>query len=107
GIDDLPEYINLPGTDYQLKKYYRNQFFADETLIKKVFTHPILGDFYLTDDGCLMVELPDHSAIAYDIVIPFIGSEGNGSVDINFNNGGYNDETYTHTRIFGCGAKCI
>jgi hypothetical protein len=105
GIDDLPETINLPGTNYKLQKKYRNVMFQDVKIVKKWFTDPKLGDFYLTEDGCLMVELPDHTAVAYDLVLPFASVE-NGSLDVTFTNGKKNTEAYIFNRIVGCGALC-
>ncbi|MBP6942720.1 MAG: hypothetical protein KBB55_01605 [Candidatus Buchananbacteria bacterium] len=105
GISDLPEMISLQGTNYQLKKHYRPIFFSEAKLVKKVFTDPVLGDVWLTQEGCLMVELPDHTAQVYEVQLPFANKE-NGSVALTFTNGQTNQESYQYNRIIGCGALC-
>lgn len=104
GIDDVPTEISLPGTPYKLEKRYINTLFTSLTTVRVLFTHATLGNVYLMDNGCIMVELPDHTALAYDIVIPFVNKE-NGEVDATFS-GKQNTESYQYNRIIGCGALC-
>lgn len=105
GINDVPELIDFGSTGYQLKRAYRQTMFNSASIKWKLFDHPSLGPVYLMDNGCLMVELPDHTAIAYDLVIPFVNRE-NGNVDITFSDGGKNTEAYQYNAITGCGALC-
>lgn len=104
GIDDVPTEITLSGTSYKLEKRYINTLFSKLKTVRVLFTHATLGNVYLMDNGCIMVELPDHTALAYDIVIPFVNKE-NGLVDATFA-GKENTESYQYNRIIGCGALC-
>jgi hypothetical protein len=105
GIDDLPEYIDFPGSKYRLRKYFRNELFSQLKIRIKLFTHEKLGDFYLMDNGCIMVKLPDQTSIAYDLVLPFV-SKQNGELDLTLENGTKNTEAYEYNAIVGCGALC-
>lgn len=106
GISDLPDEIEFPGTGYKLRKYYvANQWFDEIKTVKKMFTDAVLGDFYLSESGCLVVELPDHTAMAYNIIVPFLAEEG-GAIDVAFNSGEKNAEEYAYLGISGCGALC-
>lgn len=104
GITDIPEYINFPGTSYKLRKAGQLNLFSEIKTVKKMFTHPELGDFYLTDSGCLVVELPDHTAQAYSIVVPFEDEERR-LLNITFTDGKKNDDIYTF-RAYSCGPNC-
>ena len=104
GITDIPEEIPFPGTNYLLKKGYPDSLFADIELDKKIFTNDQLGDFYLTKNGCVVVELPDHTVIDYNLVIPFISYE-NRVPDITFSNGNKNQNEYDFTTPT-CGGLC-
>ncbi len=107
GISDLPEEIAFPGSNYKMKKWYSpSMLYKDVKPVKKLFSMVGLGDFYLTDHGCIMIELPDHTAIAYDFKIPFVNAE-NGEVNLTFNGNVQNNEQYEFTRIGGCGAVCM
>ena len=105
GLDDVPESIDLPSTNYKLKKAYRQVMFSTLVIKRKLFEHPTLGSVYLMDNGCIMAELPDHTAISYDLTIPFVNRE-NGSVEITFSNNEKNTESYQYNAITGCGALC-
>ena len=106
GVTDLPKEIPLLGTSYKLTQFYSNTLFKDLKISKKLFNNPTLGDFYLTQEGCIMVQLPDKTAMAYSLVIPFVNQE-NGQLYININNGSIrNDDRYVYNRITGCGALC-
>ena len=105
GINDIPDEIAFPGTDYKLKKYYSpSHLFSELKTKKKLFTDNRLGDFYLTDDGCVVAKLPDGTAIAYDFVIPFIDGESK-VPDITFDSGGKNKYEYDYINP-SCGAIC-
>ena len=106
GIDDLPETIKFPNSDYKLTKNYGpTTLFSDLEKEKKVFTDDKVGDLYLTSGtGCLMAELPDHTGISYNFKIPFVDEEKN-SVKVNFNDGTSNKDEYGFTR-HSCGSDC-
>lgn len=105
GISDLPGEINLPNSNYKLKlSNYSNYFFKDLKINKKVFNNK-LGDFYLADDGCLALELPNHTAISSDFVLSFINKE-NGELIITLENGQKYTDEYEFTKILGCGGFC-
>jgi hypothetical protein len=106
GIDDLPKKIDFPGSNYRLSKSYGpSVLFSELELGKKIFTDDKLGDFYLTGgQGCLMAELPDHTAIGYDFIIPFVNEE-KGEVKIEFNGGKKNADTYGFIQ-HSCGSDC-
>ncbi len=111
GIDNLPAEIDFPGTGYKIKKNsIASTDFSQVKTVRKLFTEPELGDFYLSDSGCFVVELPDHTAITYDIVLPFVNKESagfyGGKVDLTFINGKKNSEEYVFNEIKGCGALC-
>ncbi len=107
GIDDIPETIVLPGTNYTLKNnLYASVPFSDIKTVWKVFSDPKLGNFYLSEQGCLVVELPDHTTATYDIVIPFVNKETR-ELEIKFTNGTENRDPYSYNRIIGCGALCM
>lgn len=106
GIDDLPETIAFVGTNYVLKKnWVAFKMYSDIKKLWKVFSDPKLGDFYLTDEGCFVVELPDHTAITYDFIISFVNKDTR-ELEVEFNDGSKNADPYTYTRIVGCGADC-
>lgn len=104
GITDIPEKIQFSDTKYKMKKSYPNALFADIKLNKKVFTSPKLGAFYSSETGCLVVELPDHTAIAYDLEFPFISRENN-ELQLTFNNGIKNKDQYSF-HVISCGGLC-
>ncbi len=107
GIDDLPEAFALPGSNYTLKKgWVTAKMYSEIKKVWKVFTITGLGDFYLTDDGCFVVELPDHTAITYDFNIPFVNYDTR-ALEVTFKDGSINQDPYTYTRITGCGAMCM
>jgi len=105
GVDDAPESIELSNTGYQLKKAYRQVMFSTLAIKQKLFEHQVLGPVYLMENGCIMAELPDHTAIAYDLVIPFVNRE-NGSIQMTFSGNEKNTENYQYNAITGCGALC-
>jgi len=112
GIDDLPEEIDFSGTGYKLKKnYIHGQRFSEIKIEKKLFIDPIAGNVYLADSGCFVIELPNHTVLSYDLIIPFLADKGNGysgaTIDVAFDNGEKNKEEYTYNRIVGCGALCF
>lgn len=105
GINDVPEYINFPvKPGYRLKKSYISEPFDAIKKVRKVFTDPILGDLYLTEEGCFVVELPDHLALSYDLDISFANPE-NGALDITFMDGAKNNDFYTFNRL-SCFSQC-
>lgn len=104
-ISEIPIEIVFPGTNYTLVKGYRNILFLEAKIAKKLFTAHEVGDVYLSEEGCMLVELPDHTALAYNLKIPFINS-ANGEVDITWSDGTSSQESYVNDRISGCGALC-
>lgn len=95
GIDDAPQFINFPvKPGYRLKKSYVSEPFAGIKKVRKVFTDPVLGDFYLTESGCLIVELPNHLALSYDLDIPF-ANPSNGAISMTLISGFPNSDFYT------------
>lgn len=105
GIDDAPEYIDMPGTNYKMRKAYRQSIFKVEEIAIKLFAHPSLGDAYLMKNGCIMFKMPDQTALAYDFVIPFVNNS-NGEFEFTFAGSVKNTETYQYNAIVGCGALC-
>lgn len=105
GIDDAPEKLDLPGTGYSLSKGYRQIMFSEAKIKFKLFDHPFFGPVYLMDNGCIMAELPDHTALAYNLDLPFVNASDN-SVDFTFFSGKKNTENYQFNAITGCGALC-
>lgn len=98
GISNLPEEITFPGSTHKMMKHEDSPsiLFKDTSPREKLFTINDLGDFYLTDFQCVMVELSNHTGIAYDFEMPFI-SEG-GEIDLTFKNGIKNTELYNFKR---------
>lgn len=105
GIDDVPEKLAIPGSSYLLRKAYRQALFDPKQIKFKIFEDPKLGPVYLMDNGCIMVKLPDHTALAYDIELPFIEA-GSGKLSLTFLDGKINTESYQYNEIVGCGALC-
>lgn len=105
GISDLPEEIKFPGRNYMLERGYVSQLFSNLKLTNKIFTNSI-GDFYLTEEGCLAVELPDHTGINYDFKLPFINNE-NGELAITLKDGQKFTDEYEFNKILGCGGFCV
>lgn len=108
GIDDIPEVVSMPNSQYKLKKFgiavIEGSSYAQKR--KEIFTVEGVGTFYLGDDGCMFIILPDHTHVTYDFVFPFV--EGESSVyKIVFTDGTTNQEEYEGTRILGCGMSCI
>ncbi len=105
--DDIPKEINLKGSKYILKKYpsIANDLFSEIKISKVLFTDPKLGNIYLADEGCIVIEMPDHTALSYYIELPFLNKE-NGNMDVTFNDGEKSGESYDYTKISGCGALC-
>lgn len=105
GISDIPEEITFPGTNFRLKKYYSPSYiFPDDDIKKQLFSVRNLGDLYLTKDGCIIAKLPDHTAVGYDFVIPFLNDESN-VPNIIFNSGKENKDEYDYT-VHSCGGYC-
>lgn len=98
GINDSPEQINFPNSDYKLNFDGKSYLFKDLKITKKVFTDKDLGDFYLTEDGYFASESPDHTAVIYYFEYAFLNKE-NGALNLTFNNGQINNEEYPNTRI--------
>ncbi|MBU1032710.1 hypothetical protein KJ937_02135 [Patescibacteria group bacterium] len=106
GINDVPEEINFPGSWYKLKKYnYPSGLFVDVALEKKLFVHSVLGDVFLSESGCVVAELPDHTAIAYDFITPFLDGESR-VPNITFFDGKKNEDEYDYT-VMTCGGDCL
>jgi hypothetical protein len=105
GISDIPETITYPGTSSQLKKHYLpNTLFSDAKVKNKIFYDKNIGDFYTTEDGCIVAELPDHTAIAYNVEVPFVSDEDR-VPDITFNGGVKNKDEYEYIH-HTCGGVC-
>lgn len=108
GVDDLPDTIVLPGSNYILKKngWVASNPYSEIKKTFKIFTDPKLGDVYLTDNGCFVIELPDHTAETYDYVLPFVNKDTR-ELEVSFTGGAKNSDPYTYTKIMGCGADCM
>lgn len=105
GIDDLPEEINFPGTNYRLKKNGSpHDLFSEVKAGRKIFTDSKVGDIYLTEDGCLVAELPDHTAIAYDFILSLAKDESR-VLDVSFG-ATKNQEEYDYI-VPQCGGLCV
>lgn len=105
GIDDLPEEINFPGTNYRLRKDGSLAYlFSEVEAGRKIFTDSKVGDFYLTEDGCLVVELPDHTAIAYNFILSLAKDESR-VLDVSFGVT-RNQEEYDYI-VPQCGGLCV
>jgi hypothetical protein len=105
GISDIPEIITYPGTSSHLKKHYLpNTLFSDAKVKNKIFYDKNIGDFYTTEDGCIVAELPDHTAIAYNVEVPFVNDEDR-VPDITFSGGVKNKDEYEYIN-HTCGGVC-
>jgi hypothetical protein len=105
GIDDLPEEINFPGTNYRLRKDGSPSYlFSEIKAGRKIFTDSKVGDFYLTEDGCLVVELPDHTSIAYNFILSLTQGESR-VLDVSFG-ATKNQEEYDYI-VPQCGGLCV
>jgi len=102
----LPKTIVAPIKKYTIEGgNVKDLFFAEIEIEKKLFTHERLGDIYLTEEGCAVAELLDHTVLAYSFVVPFVDKE-NGLIEIIFDNGDENKEEYAYHKIAGCGSWC-
>lgn len=116
-LEDLPEKITYPDTNYALTKgwgpsHLLSEYFVERTL----FNDNTLGPVYLTCDNseegqtacegfsCISVELADHTMVTYNFEFPFINEEG--IVDFTLINGDKSSEVYTYTKMIGCGVAC-
>lgn len=105
GIDDLPEQITIPGSNHTLNKsQYGTEIFDELENLVPVFNHPTLGQFYLTELGCVVVKLPNLLTIAYDVEIPFL-NESTGILEAKFVDNKNNKDPYDYTRPV-CGSLC-
>ncbi len=106
GIDDLPEYIQLPGSDQKLRRFTTQQsLYKDLKLAKKIFTDPTVGDIYLSDTGdCFIAALPNGLAVSYSLVVPFVNKD-TGIPQISFDTGKANADTYNYI-VPSCGWLC-
>src|SRR3989344_7184692 len=106
GVSDLPQEIDFPDSKYKLTKSYGPiMLFSQVKIAKTLFTMNGIGEFVLADDGCVMLELPDHTAIGYSIDIPFLNKE-NGYLDVRFLDGKDNKEEYSYRKMT-CAAACM
>lgn len=105
GISDLPEKIDFPNSKYKLAKSYGPvELFSEVKVVKPLFAVNGLGEFVLADDGCAIIELPDHTALGYSLEISFLNKE-NGYLDIGFIDGKKNEEEYSYRKM-SCGGAC-
>ncbi|MCK5123345.1 MAG: hypothetical protein KAQ87_04345 [Candidatus Pacebacteria bacterium] len=113
GFTDLPKTIIAPEKKYTIEGgNIKDRFFAEMEIEKKLFTDEKMGDIYLTENGCAVAELPDHTVFVYSFTVPFVNEE-NGLLEIIFNEGkpepyegDKNEEEYNYNRIAGCGSLC-
>lgn len=90
---EVPKVIDFPGTKYKLQGGYSSSLFSEEVLDKKLFNNSVLGDAYLAkNSGCILFELPDHTSVSYDFVLPFFNDSG--LLDFKFDDGQQNKEEY-------------
>jgi hypothetical protein len=105
GISDAPETIAWQGTSYTLKKGWVESAFSNakrEPL--PAFTSPEFGPVYIEETRkCFFVELPDHTALGYNIVMPFVTDEG--KVRAQWEDNVSRNEEYQFTRPT-CGGMC-
>ena len=104
GISDLPKEINYSSSNYKLSQGNISSFFSEIGTSTKIFHNDVLGDAYKTEEGCIIFELPDHTALAYNFNFPFIGESG--LLDLKFNDGQQNKEEYKYIRP-SCCATCV
>src|SRR3989344_6109075 len=105
GISDLPEKINVPDSKYQLVKHYSPIMFSRVKIVKTLFVIDGIGEFILAENGCIIIELPDHTAIGYDLDIPFLNKE-NGRLNIEFSDGENSEEEYSYRKMT-CNGPCV
>ena len=106
GIDDLPEYIQLPNSDQRLRRFTTQQsLYKDLKHLNKILTDPIVGDIYLSDTGdCFIAALPSGLAVSYSLVVPFVKTD-TGVPQISFDDGKSNVDNYNYV-VPSCGWLC-
>jgi hypothetical protein len=107
GITDLPETINVSGTNYTATRSSLSQVAFKDYVSNgtKIFTDPVLGDIYRdSSTGCLFAQQKDHMTAFYELTLPFLNKEKD-LVDITFNDGSKNSESYLFRR-YTCGSYC-
>ncbi len=102
GLFDFPDNIVSFDKKYNLAKgYVAFELFSELKLGKLLFKDDKLGNIYDSGDGCAIAELPDHTAISYNIEILFDPKK------IVFLNGGTNNEDYSYRNERPvCGYAC-
>lgn len=111
-IADAPDTIAWKDSGYALSKGWVSQIFADvKRLSIPAFTDPKLGPVYVAEkQNCFFIELPDHTALGYNIILPFI-STGTPEVPTApklaaiWSDGKQRSDSYTYT-IPTCGGLC-
>ncbi|MBP9686820.1 MAG: hypothetical protein KBD66_03400 [Candidatus Doudnabacteria bacterium] len=112
GIADAPDTIAWKDSGYVLSKGWVSQIFADvKRLPIPAFTDPTFGPVYIAQDqNCFFVELPDHTALGYDVVLPFITTGTPEAptapkLAAAWSDGKQRSDSYTYT-IPTCGGLC-
>lgn len=102
-LEDLPERIQLPDTDYYLTIGYSGAIFKKSEDMVELFEHDVLGSVY-QKGNCIVAELPDHREIAYYLEVPFYNEQM--ELEVTFEDGTKNEDTYVSSTRRGCGYSC-
>ncbi|MBL7058052.1 hypothetical protein ISS03_01825 [Patescibacteria group bacterium] len=129
-LANLPEELVVPNTSYVLEKGYSpTRLFSDFQIVKTLFNHESLGNFYLAYPidiyeelearkgqpagvkvrgsatyNCVIVELKDHTVQVYNLPVNFVDDKR--IPNITFIDGETNTAVYSYTKIVGCGSYC-
>jgi hypothetical protein len=103
GISDIPDTIVMPDNGKELKKDSVGDLFVEKDA-KVLFVHKTLGNIYLLSNSCVAAELPDHTVVGYNFVLPFVSREKT-TLDITFNDKSKNTEEYDYNNL-QCGGIC-
>lgn len=107
GIDDVPAKLEVDDLNTTFKaREWVNYFFKDVTEMEdhKIMKHDTLGKIYRAQDDCLVAELPDHTAKAYEFEVPFVDDKAR-KPKITFNDGTKNDGIYEY-KAHSCVSLC-
>ncbi|MES2931214.1 MAG: hypothetical protein V4682_00765 [Patescibacteria group bacterium] len=104
---DMPYEISIPGTPHKLRKGDSGTYlFGTESQPPHLFSTAEGMPLYRADGygQCIMAELPDHTAVAYDLDIPFVIEES-GMLTVKLLDGRFFEGEYEFFD-YGCGAGC-
>lgn len=102
GLFDLPERITVPGKKYTLGKgLISYDFFPDKDKLEILFKDDEVGNVYSNNEGCAVLEMPDHTMTSYNFELPYDLDK------ITFLDGEKNSENYRYEKERrGCGFSC-